>query len=29
MTFSRAMVNMICDVIFVNLDIYDPPESGR
>ena len=29
MMSSIAIVNNICDVSFLNLERYDPPESGR
>ena len=27
--YSRAIVNIMCDVSFSNLEMYEPPESGR
>ena len=29
MTDSKAIVNIMCDVSFSNLEMYEPPESGR
>ena len=29
MTDSRAIVSIMCDVSFSNLEMYEPPESGR
>ena len=29
MTDSKAIVNIMCDVSFSNLEMYEPPESGK
>ena len=29
MTDSKAIVNIMCDVSFSDLEMYEPPESGK